>query len=1061
MVILASVLPMSLLATGGVEPIPPDWRPAGGERVRIAAATASSSLGEQYAPERISDGDRRATKWVAPIRPSAASPQWVTLTLADGSRAISAVAVFGERIDNDGILDADVQVESDGDFKTVASVRDTKSSSWLASFEPVTTDKVRLLVLRSGGPTDHTDVYEMEVCGRPLSDAELRSHIARLLERLPQTLGATSNLLLRAASNSTSLPAALRGDWERAAEMQQQLARTPLNLDSKNREALLRVQSDAEEAERLAAHVAERLRQRAAAKPESAQLFHRLQSDGRALLTQSGTVAHVQGDRSTLANGDVALWLDGRSGRWNAVWRDGIAAVIGGAEFNAEVNGTNLTATPVAAETRAFQDPLGAGQALVQTWHSGGIRIERELRVHAGRGVVTVGGRITNESTSDVRLGTVDLLKISSGGGWSVRSTWEAPAAVYLQGHSLLRSKPFAPAAGSAFPTAEEYRSSGVLALVSREPGTVLIVGYVRADEASPDVAATFRLDEGGTALSASSRFLGRVLGPGESVELNRVYLAAGQDVFRELEAYGDALARCSVRPVRTGPTGLWCSWYAHRMGMTEEKVLANAAVAAKHFQPLGLEIMQLDHGWQRGDITGDWVVNERFPHGLRWLADQLRERHGFRLGVWIAPTDVAETSEVFKQHPEWMLKGADGKPLVNWKWYWKPNPNCYELDATQPDAARYIADSFRRLTEQGVSYYKIDFIASAGGEHFVQRDPHSTRGWSALRRAMEAIREGAGESAWIRYCQTPPVLGAGLANSTIGGGDTLDAGVPGRFDVLRENAGHLAAGWWLNDRPYHREVCDMSVRMQGSVEEVRVRAAMMTLAGCSISWSDELSYLPPSRIRLMQQCMPPGNPPMRPLDLLERDIPSVWHLRATNTSEAWDVVGLFNFGPSTEVRAVRFEELGLDPQADYAVFEFWEARFLGVRRGGIELSLPGESSRVLSIRRVTGVPQLIGTDMHLLQGWHEVKQIAWDSPTAVLSGVYRRMPGVNGKAFFLVPEGCQPKFDFPLSPESARLTHVEGPVWMQEMEFTEPECRWSIPFTAPPPPQRKEPTGS
>src|SRR5207253_9840376 len=63
-------------------------------------------------------------------------------------------------------------------------------------------------------------------------------------------------------------------------------------------------------------------------------------------------------------------------------------------------------------------------------------------------------------------------------------------------------------------------------------------------------------------------------------------------------------------------------------------------------------------------------------------------------------------------------------------------------------------------------------------------------------------------------------------------------------------------------------DLCDMSVRMQGSVEEVRVRAAIMTLANCSISWSDELTYLPSSRIRLMQQCMPPGNPPMRPLDI-------------------------------------------------------------------------------------------------------------------------------------------------------------------------------------------------
>ena len=96
-------------------------------------------------------------------------------------------------------------------------------------------------------------------------------------------------------------------------------------------------------------------------------------------------------------------------------------------------------------------------------------------------------------------------------------------------------------------------------------------------------------------------------------------------------------------------------------------------------------------------EALGDWFPNERFPHGLKWLANELQSRHGLKLGLWIAPTDAAETSDLFKQHPDWMLKDDSGKPLVNWKWYWKPNPNCYELDATNPAAAKYIHDTFAR----------------------------------------------------------------------------------------------------------------------------------------------------------------------------------------------------------------------------------------------------------------------------------------------------------------------------------------------------------------------------
>ena len=52
------------------------------------------------------------------------------------------------------------------------------------------------------------------------------------------------------------------------------------------------------------------------------------------------------------------------------------------------------------------------------------------------------------------------------------------------------------------------------------------------------------------------------------------------------------------------------------------------------------------------------------------------------------------------------------------------------------------------------------------------------------------------------------------------------------------------------------------------------------------------------------------------------------------------------------------------------------------------------------------------------------------------------------GKAFLLVPEGYAPRFDFPLSPASARLTHVDGPLWVQEVEFGAQEDTVSIPFT-------------
>ena len=758
--------------------------------------------------------------------------------------------------------------------------------------------------------------------------------------------------------------------------------------------------------------------------------------------------AENQAEKIFLSNSHLRLDIEKSSDSWNATWSGGNGATISGARFLVEINGVQSILKKPETSVKTFADALGKGQEARQIWRNNGFRIEREIRLYDDKNMITLSGRIVNESNKDGRLGTTQLLQAEH---WKVGNVNEIPAAIYQPKLVQTSVIPFQKI------SEQTYQGSGILSVFQRHPNAGLTIGYVRADEAIPDLAAKFKTGEGGTELKVTSRFMNRLLGAHETIELNRVYLAAGNNPYQLLENYGDAMVKFSPLPARTRPTALWCSWYAHRLEVSEEKVLANAEVAAKYFKPLGFEYMQVDHGWQRGDITGDWIPNERFPHGMKWLAQQLRERYGFKLGLWISPTDVADTSEFYQQHSDWMLKGEDGKSKVNWKWYWKPNPNCYQLDTTRPEAFDHVANVFKQLVAEDVSYFKIDFIGSQGKESFYPEDQKSTRGWSVYRRTMQAVRAGAGD-AFVRYCQAPPLMSVGLADGAYGGDDTADAGVPGMFRVLRDNAKILATSYWLNDRAYHREVCDMSMRMHASIEEARVRAAMMTLANASISWSDELTYLPPSRIRMMQQCLPAGNPAMRPIDLFERDIPSVWHIKPKNSADSWDVIGLFNFNDKTESRGVGFEQLGLDPNAEYAVFEFWEEKFIGLLKTGVELSLPPESSRILSIRKVTGKPQIIGTDMHVLQGFHELKQLAWDENKAALFGKYHRMPGIKSKAFFLVPNGFTPKFEFPLTPNSARLTHVAGNVWMQEIEFQTSDFSWTIPFEKVAPPVNKEP---
>src|SRR5256885_17139916 len=109
----------------------------------------------------------------------------------------------------------------------------------------------------------------------------------------------------------------------------------------------------------------------------------------------------------------------------------------------------------------------------------------------------------------------------------------------------------------------------------------------------------------------------------------------------------------------------------------------------------------------------------------------------------------------------------------------------------------------------------------------------------------------------------------------------------------------------------------------------------------------------------------------MRLLDLWERTIPSLWHLHCKNDSGEWEIVGLFNFEDQEQERKVEFSKLGLSADAEMVAWEFWEPKLLGTFRESLTMKLPARSCRVVSLRRLTGVPQVIGTDMHILQGWH------------------------------------------------------------------------------------------
>src|SRR6266511_3548939 len=109
------------------------------------------------------------------------------------------------------------------------------------------------------------------------------------------------------------------------------------------------------------------------------------------------------------------------------------------------------------------------------------------------------------------------------------------------------------------------------------------------------------------------------------------------------------------VRPI------VYNSWEATGFDVNEDNQKRLAGMAAA----LGVEMFVVDDGWfgaRSSDHAGlgDWTVNpRRFPNGLGPLIAEVH-RLGMRFGIWVEPEMVNPDSDLYREHPDWVLHMAN-----------------------------------------------------------------------------------------------------------------------------------------------------------------------------------------------------------------------------------------------------------------------------------------------------------------------------------------------------------------------------------------------------------------
>ncbi len=444
-------------------------------------------------------------------------------------------------------------------------------------------------------------------------------------------------------------------------------------------------------------------------------------------------------------------------------------------------------------------------------------------------------------------------------------------------------------------------------------------------------------------------------------------------------------------------PTG-WCSWYQfcdeHYVGTaTAQDIRENLQSIAGLRPDLPLELVQIDDGFEAQ--IGDWLsFNPKFTDGVAPLAAEIRLA-GLTPGIWLAPFIVHPKARLAAEHPNWLLRGALGRP-VNAGYLWGAFATA--LDLTHPEAQSHVSEVINTATQEwGFPYLKLDFLYAAslpGKRH----DPTRTRA-QALRAGLEIIRNAAGKEAFLLGCGCPLGPAIGLMDGMRIGADVARRWNPSYIGIEKlfkgeadfpaaRNASHntltrsaLHRRWWVNDP----DCLLLRPTTHLTLAEVQSLATAVALTGGSLLFSDHMPDLPPERLRIAQALLPLIGERPRLLDWFDATNPRRLRLDLQGAAGAWHLLACFNWEEVGQVFDIRVKDYDLDPASPYIAREFWSGETeISWSQGWLNpQSIPPHGVLLLAVRLFQpDLPQYLGSDLHISQG---LEVAGWQASTGSL----------------------------------------------------------------------------
>ena len=348
----------------------------------------------------------------------------------------------------------------------------------------------------------------------------------------------------------------------------------------------------------------------------------------------------------------------------------------------------------------------------------------------------------------------------------------------------------------------------------------------------------------------------------GDELTLPAVYFTEEKTLFDGLQNCAGKIAENMGARTTKPPVFHWCSWYYLYQNLSQE-ILEEYLAGFRKAEKDAFRYIQIDAGYT--PHLGDWLLpNHLFPEGLEKAAKTILDA-GYEAGVWIAPFIVGDQSELFKTHPDWILRDLEGRPVTRIQSYNEPKVwgsidcNYYVLDTSHPDALSYLEKVFRTLKAWGFSLFKTDFMLwNMYDTSKVRRYDSSLTSVEILRNTLKMIREAIGEESYLLGCIAPFLPFIGYADGMRIAGDVGAQWAEdyGPVNMLRELQADTYFNhiYWQND-PDSVLLRDFAIHLQP--HEIYSLALLQALSGGAVTTSDPIHEISEERRELLHFITP------------------------------------------------------------------------------------------------------------------------------------------------------------------------------------------------------------